>query len=171
MAKLNFDKAHSAVEFSIKHLVISNIKGRFQDFDIQAEGDTNDLSSLKASVVIQANSIDTGVEDRDNHLRTNDFFDIENHPEIKFETTSVSNNEITGNLTIKGQTHEETFDVEFPGVSKNPMNGAQTVGFVVNGKIDREKYGITFNQALETGGVMIGKEVKFEVSAEFAVEE
>ena len=139
MAKLNFDKAHSAVEFSIKHLVISNIKGRFQDFDIQAEGDTNDLSSLKASVVIQANSIDTGVEDRDNHLRTNDFFDIENHPEIKFETTSVSNNE--------------------------------TVGVVVTGKVDREKYGMTFNQALETGGVMIGKEVKFEVSAEFAVEE
>ena len=171
MAKLTFDKAHSAVEFSIKHLVISNIKGRFQDFDIQAEGDTNDLSSLKATVVIQANSIDTGVEDRDNHLRTGDFFDIENHPEIKFETTSVSNNKVTGNLTIKGQTHEETFDVEFPGVSKNPMNGAQTVGFVVNGKIDREKYGITFNQALETGGVMIGKEVKFEVSAEFAVEE
>ncbi|OEL04258.1 YceI family protein [Staphylococcus casei] len=171
MTTFNFDPAHSAVEFSVKHLVISNIKGRFNDFDAKIEGDVNDLSSLKGEFVIKADSIDTRVDDRDGHLRSGDFLDVENYPEIKFEITHTDNKSITGNLTIKDVTKEETFELNYEGKSKNPMNGAETVGFIVNGAIERDKYGVTFNQTLETGGVMIGKDIKFQVSLEFALED
>lgn len=171
MTQFNFDKAHSALEFSIRHLAISNVKGRFTDFEANISGDINDLSSIKGDVVINASSVNTGLEDRDKHLQGSDFFDVENHPEITFTIKSVSDNSVTGDVTIKGETHEETFDAKLQGISKNPMNGADTAGFIVDGKINREKYGITFNQALETGGVMLGKDVKFEVSLEFALED
>ncbi len=171
MTKFNFDPAHSVVEFSVKHLMISNIKGRFTEFDASLDGDLNDLSSLSGDFTINANSIDTRVEDRDGHLRSGDFLDVENYPEIKFELTKADNSSVTGNVTIKGVTNEETFDLSYEGQSKNPLNGATTAGFIVNGKINREKYGITFNQALETGGVMIGKDVLFQVSLEFALED
>ncbi|WP_251517562.1 MULTISPECIES: YceI family protein [Staphylococcus] len=171
MAKLNFDAAHSAVEFSIKHLVISNVKGRFNEFEAKPEGDVEDLSSLQGEFIINAKSIDTRVEDRDNHLRGEDFLNVEQYPEIKFEVTKADEKSVTGNLTIKDVTEEETFELNYEGKSKNPMNGATTVGYIVNGSINREKYGITFNQKLETGGVMIGKDVHFQVSLEFAVEE
>lgn len=171
MTKFNFDAAHSVVEFSVKHLMISNIKGRFTEFDANIDGDINDLSTIKGDFTINASSIDTRVGDRDAHLRSGDFLDVENNPEIKFEITKADEKSITGNVTIKGETNEETFDLSYEGQSKNPMNGATTVGFIVNGSINREKYGITFNQALETGGVMIGKDVKFQVSLEFALED
>lgn len=171
MTQFNFDPAHSAIEFSIKHLAISNVKGRFDDFEANISGDINDLSSIKGDVVIKANSIDTGVKDRDQHLQSGDFFDVENYPEIKFSIKSVNDNSVTGDVTIKGETHEETFDAKLLGISKNPMNGADTAGFVVDGTINRDQYGITFNQALETGGMLLGKDVKFQVSLEFALED
>ncbi|NWN85231.1 MAG: polyisoprenoid-binding protein [Staphylococcus sp.] len=171
MTKFNFDPAHSVVEFSVKHLVISNIKGRFNDFNASLEGDLNDLNSIKGELTIKADSIDTRVGDRDNHLRSGDFLDAENYPEIKFEVTKVEEQSVTGNLTIKDVTEEETFELSYEGQSKNLMNGATTAGFVANGTINREKFGITFNQALETGGVMIGKDVHFQVSLEFALED
>ncbi|WP_413475372.1 YceI family protein [Staphylococcus equorum] len=171
MTTFNFDPAHSVVEFSIKHLMISNVKGKFKDFDVNLEGDINDLSSLKGTAVIKAESVDTNVADRDGHLRTGDFFDTENYPDIKFEITSVDEKSVTGNLTIKDVTQEETFDASYEGTSKNPLNGEQTAGFIVNGTINREKYGMTFNQKLETGGVMVGKDVKFQTSLEFALED
>lgn len=171
MTTFNFDPAHSVVEFSIKHLMISNVKGKFKDFDVNLEGDINNLSSLKGTAVIKTESVDTNVADRDGHLRTGDFFDTENYPDIKFEITSVDEKSVTGNLTIKDVTQEETFDASYEGTSKNPLNGAQTAGFIVNGTINREKYGMTFNQKLETGGVMVGKDVKFQTSLEFALED
>ncbi|MDU1529025.1 MAG: YceI family protein, partial [Staphylococcus warneri] len=102
---------------------------------------------------------------------TGDFFGTDEFDKITFVSKEVSENSVVGDLTIKGETHEEKFDVEYNGVSKNPMNGEQVTGFIVTGKIDREKYGISFNQALETGGVMLGREVKFEVSAEFSIQD
>ncbi|MBF7016318.1 YceI family protein [Staphylococcus durrellii] len=171
MTQFNFDIAHSSVEFSIKHLAISNIKGRFTDFEANLSGDINDLNSIKGNVVIKASSVNTGIEDRDQHLQGSDFFDVENYPEIQFNIKSVTDKSVTGDVTIKGETHEETFDAKLLGISKNPMNGSDTAGFVVDGKINREKYGITFNQALETGGMLLGKEVNFQVSLEFALED
>ncbi|MDW5470804.1 YceI family protein [Staphylococcus equorum] len=171
MTTFNFDPAHSVVEFSVKHLMISNVKGKFKDFDVNLEGDINDLKSLKGTAIIKTDSIDTNVADRDGHLRSGDFFDAENYPDVKFEITSVDEKSVTGNLTIKDVTQEETFDASYEGSSKNPLNGATTAGFIINGTINREKYGMSFNQKLETGGVMVGKDVKFQASIEFALED
>ncbi|HDP1958601.1 TPA: polyisoprenoid-binding protein [Staphylococcus aureus] len=143
MTNFTFDGAHSSLEFQIKHLMVSKVKGSFDQFDVAVEGDINDFSTLKATATIIPSSINTKNEARDNHLKSGDFFG----------------------------TDEETFDVEFNGVSKNPMDGSQVTGVIVTGTINRENYGINFNQALETGGVMLGKDVKFEASAEFSISE
>ena len=171
MTQFTFDSVHSSLEFQIKHLMVSKVKGTFDQFDVNVEGDINDLSSLKATVTIDPKSINTANEDRDNHLKSGDFFGTDEFDKITFVTKEISENSVVGDLTIKGETHEEKFDVEFNGVSKNPMNGEQVTGFIVTGKINREQYGINFNQALETGGVMLGREVKFEVSAEFSIQD
>ena len=139
MTKFNFDPAHSVVEFSVKHLVISNIKGRFNEFEASLEGDLNDLSTIKGGLTIKADSIDTRVGDRDNHLKSGDFLDVENYPEIKFDVTKVDGNSVTGNLTIKDVTEEETFELSYEGQSKNPLNGATTAGFIANGTIKDRK--------------------------------
>lgn len=171
MANFNLDSVHSGVNFSIQHLVVSNVKGRFNEFDADITGDFNDLSSLQGTFVIQANSIDTKVKDRDNHLKSADFLDVENYPKIKFEITKVNENSVTGNLTIKDQTQEETFDLDYKGISLNPLNGKNTAGFVITGSINREKYEITFNQQLETGGFLLGKDLDVEFDLEFPIEE
>ncbi|MCD3218875.1 YceI family protein [Mammaliicoccus sciuri] len=171
MTNFNFDKAHSSLEFTVKHLMVSRVKGTFEDYNVEVSGDINDFSTLKATVTIKADSINTKNADRDAHLKSADFFSADENPNITFETKSISEDSITGDLTIAGVTHEETFDVDFNGVSKNPLNGETVTGFAVTGKIDREKYGVSFNQALETGGVMIGRDVKFEASAEFGLSE
>ena len=161
MTNFTFDGAHSSLEFQIKHLMVSKVKGSFDQFDVAVEGDINDFSTLKATATIIPSSINTKNEARDNHLKSGDFFGTDEFDKIK----------VVGDLTIKGITNEETFDVEFNGVSKNPMDGSQVTGVIVTGTINRENYGINFNQALETGGVMLGKDVKFEASAEFSISE
>ncbi|MGX0194206.1 YceI family protein [Staphylococcus haemolyticus] len=171
MANLNLDPAHSGVNFSIQHLVVSNVKGRFNEFDANISGDFNDLSSLQGTFTVQANSIDTKVADRDNHLKSTDFLDVENYPEIKFEITKVDDKSVTGNLTMKDQTHEETFDLDYKGTSLNPLNGKNTAGLVITGSLNREKYGITFNQQLETGGFLLGKDLNVEFDLEFPLED
>lgn len=149
MANLNLDPAHSGVNFSIQHLVVSNVKGRFNEFDANISGDFNDLSSLQGTFTVKANSIDTKVADRDNHLKSADFLDAENYPEIKFEITNVDDKSVTGNLTMKDQTHEETFDLDYKGTSLNPLNGKNTAGLVITGSLNREKYGITLTNNLK----------------------
>lgn len=169
MTQFTFDPAHSSIEFQVKHLMVFKVKGSFTQFNVELSGDLDDLSSLKGSASIDVKSIDTNQEDRDNHLRTNDFFDADNYPEVKFEIKEVTKDKVTGDLTIKGVTNEETFDLDFEGVSKNPLNDTNVAGFTVSGKVDREKYGMSFNQTLETGGVLIGNDVKFEAALEFEV--
>ncbi|MGW9855847.1 polyisoprenoid-binding protein YceI [Staphylococcus hominis] len=171
MANFNLDPVHSGVNFSIQHLVISNVKGRFNDFTADITGDFHDLSSLKGTFTVQANSIDTKVEDRDNHLKSEDFLNVEQYPEIKFEIISVDDHSVTGNLTMKGQTQEETFNLDYKGISLNPLNNKNTAGLVITGELDREKYGVTFNQPLETGGFLLGKTLNVEFDLEFPIEE
>ena len=171
MANFNLDPIHSGVNFSIQHLVISNVKGRFNDFTADITGDFHDLSSLKGTFTVQANSIDTKVEDRDNHLKSEDFLNVEQYPEIKFEIISVDDHSVTGNLTMKGQTQEETFNLDYKGISLNPLNNKNTAGLVITGELDREKYGVTFNQPLETGGFLLGKTLNVEFDLEFPIEE
>lgn len=170
MAKFTLDKAHSDIQFVVRHMMVSKVKGEFKEFDVEASGNLDDLASLKFDVTINPESVDTNQKDRDNHLRTSDFFDIETYPAIKFVSTSVTPTTVTGNLTIKDVTHEETFDFEHNGTAKAPQGGLVT-GAVVSGVIDREKYGMNFNQTLETGGVLVSNEVKFEANVEFGVEE
>ncbi|AYU56021.1 YceI family protein [Staphylococcus debuckii] len=169
MTQFTFDPAHSSIEFQVKHLMVSKVKGSFTQFNVELSGDLDDLSSLKGSASIDVKSIDTNQADRDNHLRTSDFFDADNYPEVKFEIKEVTKDKVTGDLTIKGVTNEETFDYDFGGVIKNPQNDTNVAGFTVSGKVDREKYGMSFNKTLETGGVLIGNDVKFEAALEFEV--
>src|SRR5699024_5379735 len=116
------------------------------------EGDLNDLSTIKGGLTIKADSIDTRVGDRDNHLKSGDFLDVENYPEIKFDVTKVDGNSVTGNLTIKDVTEEETFELSYEGQSKNPLNGATTAGSIANGKYNSVNYGVIYNQIIETYG-------------------
>jgi polyisoprenoid-binding protein YceI len=174
MSNFQLDKIHSSISFQVKHMMVSKVKGEFNEFDIEVEGDVNQLEASKVKVTIPVSSIDTKNEDRDNHLRSADFFDAEKYPNITFISDSVkkvSDHEykVTGQLTIKDVTKTETFKVEFNGQSKHPMTGDIIAGFDVEGQINREDYGLTWNAALETGGFLIGKEVKLFGSFEFVV--
>ncbi|KIL48641.1 YceI family protein [Jeotgalibacillus campisalis] len=158
------DSVHSGVDFSVKHMMISRVKGSFQEFSAEVEADVNDMTTASISFTIDVNSIDTRSEDRDNHLRSADFFDVENFPSITFKSTDVKNigdneYELTGDVTIKDVTKKETFTVEYEGSGKDPW-GNEKVGFSVNGKLNRKEYGLTWNQALETGGVLVGEDIK-----------
>ncbi|GEL78530.1 YceI family protein [Tenuibacillus multivorans] len=176
MSNVQLDKVHSALNFTVKHMMVSKAKGEFKNFDVDFKGDINNLEEAKVTFSIDVDSIETNNEDRDGHLKSEDFFDVENHPKIVFEGTSVnkvgdSEYEVTGNLTIRGTTNQETFKVDFNGLAKDPMQGNMIAGFDVEGKINREAYGLEWNAALETGGVLIGKDVNFTAGLEFVVEE
>ncbi|WP_188205599.1 YceI family protein [Alkalibacillus aidingensis] len=176
MANVTLDKVHSAVNFQVKHMMVSKAKGEFQNFDVDFTGDINDLQSANVKATIYTDSIDTNNEDRNGHLKSEDFFNVEQYPEITIESKLVkkindSEYEIVADVTIKGVTNEETFKVEANGVAKDPMSGSMVAGFDVEGSINREDYGLTWNAPLETGGVLIGKEVKLQASFEFVIEE
>lgn len=166
--KWGLDSTHSEISFKVKHLMISNVKGVFKDFS--ADVTTSDDQFMTADIDLRINpaSIDTGVADRDVHLKSADFFDVDNFTSINFKGSSfekVDDEEFVlhGDLTIKGVTKPVKLDVEFGGVMKDPW-GNQKVGFSVNGKINRKDFGLTWNAALETGGVLVSDDVK--ISAE-----
>ncbi|MDZ5470144.1 YceI family protein [Bacillus sp. 31A1R] len=169
MSKTNWtvDNAHSSVDFSIKHMMIANVKGTFKNFDAQVEADPSDLTSASIQFNIDIASIDTRNEDRDNHLRSADFFDVENHPTMTFKSTEIVKTDddeynVTGELTLHGVTKQETFSVTYEGSGKDPW-GNEKVGFSVAGKLNRSDYGLTWNSALETGGVLVGDKVKIDL--------
>ncbi|WP_166000633.1 YceI family protein [Bacillus sp. Cs-700] len=174
MKTLTLDKVHSSLDFQIKHMMVSKAKGEFTDFDVDFNGDLNDLTAANIKVTISVKSIDTGNEDRDGHLRSGDFFEADQYPNMVFESKSIKKKsdeeyDVTGNFTIKGVTKEETFTVEYNGTSKSPLDGSTVAGFDVSGKVNREAYGMTYNAAIETGGFLLGKDVKFEGNFEFVV--
>ncbi|SDY30921.1 YceI family protein [Salimicrobium album] len=175
MTNVTLDKVHSSLDFQIKHMMVSKAKGTFQNFDVDFDGSIEDLENASVKVVIPVESIDTGQKDRDNHLKNGDFFEAENYPNFEFvskkiEKISDDEYKFTGDFTMKGVTNEETFTVEYNGTSKSPMDGSTVAGFDVEGKINREAYGVSFNAPLETGGVMLGRDVKFTGNFEFIVE-
>ncbi len=158
------DTAHSSVDFSVKHMMISKVKGTFHEFGAEVTADPQDLTGADVSFSIKVNSIDTRSQDRDNHLRSADFFEVETYPEITFRSTDVKKvgedeYEMTGDVTIKDVTRQETFKVEYEGSGQDPW-GNQKVGFTADGKINRKNYGLTWNQTLETGGVLVGEDIK-----------
>ncbi|HSH00291.1 MAG TPA: YceI family protein [candidate division Zixibacteria bacterium] len=168
-AKWGIDRVHSSVGFKVSHLVISKVTGSFSEFDGTIEFDESNLSGGAVEFTVQVASIDTDNEKRDNHLRSADFFDAANHPTMTFKSTKVSAVEdgkfsITGNLTIRGTTKEVTFDCEYGG-SVEAFGGVRT-GFSAQTKINRFDYGLAWDKAIETGGLVVGDEVTILIELE-----
>ena len=165
------DPTHSTVEFSVRHLMIATVKGRFAGVrGTVTQADDNDPSTAAVEVTIDAASIDTREAQRDAHLRSADFFDVESYPVITFKSRKVSDVrgdsfKLTGDLTIRGIAREVTLDVTAHGRAADPWGG-QRAGFEAAGKIKRSEFGLTWNQALETGGVVVGDEIKIAIDAE-----
>lgn len=165
------DPAHSELTFKVKHLMISNVKGEFRNFRASIEGAGEDFSQSKVTLTVEAGSIDTNNSDRDTHLRSADFFDVENYPEITFEGTALTkldedNYQLKGLLGMKGASKEVILDVEFGGFVKDPY-GNEKAGFSINGKLNRKEWGLTWNAALEAGGVMVSDEVRINAEIQF----
>jgi polyisoprenoid-binding protein YceI len=163
------DPAHSHVGMSVRHMMVSRTKGRFADVSGTVHIAEEPLESF-VEVEIQAASIDTRDETRDGHLRSPDFFDVEEHPTIGYRSTKVTPAgrgrwTVDGDLTVRGVTRPVALDVAFEGGAKDPWGGDR-IGFTARGELDREAFGLTWNQALETGGVLVGKQVRIEVEAE-----
>ncbi len=160
------DPTHSELGFKIRHLMISNVTGKFKEFDASAETEGDDFSTAKLKAEVKVNSIDTNNQDRDAHLRNADFFEAETYPEMHFESTDVEKVDddtfnIHGNLTIKDTTKPVKLVSEYNGIVKDPY-GNTKAGFSLSGKINRKEWGINYNAALETGGVMLGDELKIQ---------
>lgn len=165
------DGAHSSIDFQVKHMMISKVKGTFQAFSAELNMDVTDLTTADIKFAIQANSVKTKQDARDAHLKSADFFDVENNPTIDFVATNITKTaedeyKMVGDLTLVGITKTISFDVEFAGQSKNPMDGSIVAGFSAAAKINRKDFGIEYNAALETGGVLIGDEIKIFVELE-----
>ncbi len=165
------DPTHSEILFKVKHLMITNVKGEFRKKQGEVVSNGTDFSQASVNLSIDASSIDTNEDARDAHLKGVDFFDVENHKEITFVGTSFEkldeeNFQLKGQLTIKGVSNEVTLDVEFGGINKDPW-GNKKAGFSVTGKINRKDWGLNWNAALETGGVLVSEEVKISAEVQF----
>jgi polyisoprenoid-binding protein YceI len=161
-----FDVAHSRIGFVARHAMVTKVRGAFNEFDGTAVIDGADPSKSSVSVTIKVDSIDTRNAQRDGHLRTNDFLDIENYPEITFVSTAITSDggdefQVTGDLTIKDVTKSITFPLEFQGSAKDPF-GNDRIGFEGSVAVNRKDWGITWNAALETGGVLVSEKVTLE---------
>ncbi len=162
------DVAHSQVGFAVRHMAVSKVRGRFTKFDgtIQVAEDPTQSS---VNVTIDANSVDTQDETRNNHLRTNDFFDVENHPTWTFVSTSVVPDgkkwKVTGDLTIRGITRPVTLETSLEGVVKDPY-GNLRAGFSATAEIDREDFDVSFGAVMDAGGLVVAKKVTIEIDAE-----
>src|SRR5690606_5727391 len=170
MTTWNLDLAHTEVSFSVRHMMVSTVRGRFTDFDAEVHADEEQPERSRVSAPIEAASLDTGAEARDAHLRSPDFFDVEQYPQIRFESANVTRPKdghvtVEGDLTIKDVTRPVTLQGEFHGPATSPW-GERTVGFELTTELNREDFGLNWNQALETGGVLVGKKVKLQINAE-----
>lgn len=171
MAIWTIDPAHSEVKFKVKHLVVSTVTGRFNQFQATIDESDGGLENAKISFEADVDSIDTKNTQRDGHLKSADFFDAVNHPKLTFNSTSVtkvsdSNYTVAGNLTIRGTTHPVKLDVVHNGIVKG-FGGGDVSGFEITGKINRKDFGLTWNGLTEAGGVVVSDEVNLEIFAEF----
>ncbi|MFT0846871.1 YceI family protein [Actinomycetaceae bacterium L2_0104] len=163
----NLDPAHTRLGFSARHAMVTKVRGTFDTFEGTAYTDASNPGASHVEVTIQANSINTNNEARDQHLRTNDFLDLENYPTITFKSTNVEKLDdehvrITGDLTIKETTKEISIDFEFGGIAQDPF-GNTRMGFEGSTSINRQDYGVAFNAALETGGVLVSDKVNIDI--------
>jgi polyisoprenoid-binding protein YceI len=165
------DPTHSRIGFVARHAMVTKVRGTFKEFEGSGYFDAADPANSKLQLTIKAASIDTGNADRDAHLRSNDFFDMDNHPEITFSSTGVEqagedSYRVTGDLTIKGITRPVTVDFEYTGSAVDPY-GNQRIGFEGTTTVNRKDWGVNWNAALEAGGVLVSEKVtlEFDISA------
>lgn len=166
----NIDVSHSAISFSVRHMVVSKVRGKFTKWAGTLTMPDGDLAGATADVTIEAASIDTGVADRDGHLRSADFFDVERFPTLTFhgmemEATGADRWKLRGVLTIRDVAREVVLDVELGGRTTDPW-GNERVGFSARTSIDRRDFGLTWSQLLETGGLVVGERVDIELDIE-----
>ena len=170
MATWTIDNMHSSVTFKVRHLVISSVTGSFKTFEATVESDKDDFTDARIRFSADINSIDTGVEQRDNHLKSPDFFDADNHPKLTFVSTGVekksdSEYKIKGDLTIRGVSKPLVLDAEFGGI-QNDMYGRTVAGFEMTGKIVRQQFGLHWSAVTEAGSIVAGNDVKITIAAE-----
>jgi polyisoprenoid-binding protein YceI len=163
------DPVHSHVGFSVRHMMVTTVRGSFTSFAGTLEIDPADFTKSRISGEIDVQSIDTKNADRDNHLRTGDFFDVANHPKITFTSTRIEPKDdgyvVHGDLTIRGVTRPVSLDAEYAGTSKNPY-GQTVAGLSATGTINRRDFGLQYNALLETGGVAVSEKVKLEIEVQ-----
>ena len=172
------DPAHSTIEFAVKHMMFTTVRGRFTSFKGAVEVQEQNPNQSRVEVTIDAGSIDTGVADRDGHLRSGDFLDTERYSTITFRSTRIEGAykkegdrfQITGDLEIRGQSMPVTLDATFEGRGKDPW-GKQRAGFSARADIDRRDWGLRWNQALETGGVLVANSVRIQIEAQAVAQE
>lgn len=169
----NIDAAHTGVELAVKHMMFTTVRGRFKDVKGTIEVDEQQPANSTVNVEIAAASLDTGVPDRDGHLHSADFLDVENHPTLTFRSKGVEGAfakegdrfTITGDLTIRGVTKEVTLEGTYEGTGKDPWGGTRA-GARATAKIDRRDWGLVWNQALETGGILVANDVRIEIEVQ-----
>jgi polyisoprenoid-binding protein YceI len=169
------DPAHTGVQFKVRHLMVSNVRGVFEKVSGEIRYDEKDISRSSAEIVIDAASINTRVEKRDKHLKSPDFLDAEKYPTLVFKSKKVEKAgdgvlKMTGDLTIRGVTKEVVLEIEGPTPPIKDLQGNTRVGGVATTKINRKDYGLTWNKALETGGVVVGDEVEITIDIEILKE-
>ena len=169
MSTWNIDPVHSTAEFTVRHMMISKVRGQFAGPTGTITFDAANPAAASVEASVDASTVDTQVADRNNHLKSADFFDVETYPTITFKSTAVesvndTHAKVSGDLTIKGVTKPVVLDAEFYGVQSNPQS--DHAGFYATTVIDREDFGLTWNMALEAGGVLVSKEVTLELSVQ-----
>lgn len=162
--KWNLDATHSEIGFKVKHMMITNVSGSFGKYDIKVETENKDFTTGSIVFTAAVDSITTGSADRDNHLKSGDFFDAAQYPELRFVSKSMTKKdedsyELIGDLTIRDITRPVKFNVEHGGIGKDPW-GNEKAGFTLTGKINRTDFNLNWNAALETGGVLVSEEVR-----------
>ncbi|MEG0188208.1 YceI family protein [Algoriella sp.] len=167
MAKWNLDPSHSEVQFKVKHMVISTVTGNFDNFEASVESNDNNFSDAKFEFAAHVNTINTKNTDRDNHLKSDDFFAAEKFPEMKFESTSgIQNGKVEGTLEIRGEKKPITLNADFGGVITDPW-GLTRAGFEFSGDINRKDFGLGWSQVTEAGGLVVSDKVKLLINLEF----
>lgn len=169
-SKWGIDPTHSEIGFKVKHMMFTNVSGKFDTFEASAEIEGDDFSQATFSFSADAASINTGNADRDNHLRSADFFNVEQFPTLHFKSTSVqktADNEfkLNGDLTLHGISNPVVLDVEYGGTMQDPW-GNTKAGFTLSGKINRKDWGLNWNAALEAGGVLVSEEVRLSMDVQ-----
>lgn len=171
LTKWTIDTAHSEITFKVKHLVISTVTGKFNEFDATLETDNEDFEDADITFEALIDSIDTGDEDRDNHLKSDDFFNASEHPKMTFKSTSFkktgnSQYKLIGDLTIRGNTKTVELDAKYGGTVSDPY-GNTKAGFEINGKLKRKEFGLAWSAVTEAGNIVVSDEVELNLNVQF----